>query len=346
MAFDDPFKQYGDLGFPAPPTPFGAPAPPTPGGFGGGLPPKYGFVNDEQEPRTEPSPDNLPPTPAPKNPTPPPAPPGTPSDPRCPPKNGIKRHWDEERQRCTYTHGCPPGQGYVPSKTPGQPGKQGCQPCPPGTSVSEQGRCLPGLNGGAGGGGGGGGMGGGGGAGILGAYGPSANTIDFNNDLEKYIREMLESPSRFTPEIMQSLYGQIASHSSGAIARGEEAVRAEAAQRGASRFGQTSAALQGVRNAAESQRGQSMIGVQLQKINADYQDKMGALDRAQKFLDAMRDSEYRYALLAEQRRQFDANLALGYANLAQNKELLTMQLQSQWDMLGASMSFSLLGQGV
>ena len=187
-------------------------------------------------------------------------------------------------------------------------------------------------------------MGGGGGA--LTPLGPSANITDFNNDLEKYIRDALESPSRFTPEIMQSLFGQIASQSSGAIQRGEEAVQADAAQRGMLRGGQTGAALRDVRNAAESQRGQAMLGAQIQKINADYQDKMGALDRAQKFLDSMRDSEYRYTLLAEQRRQFDANLALGYANLAQNKELLSMQLQSQWDMLSASMSFSLLGQGV
>ena len=123
-------------------------------------------------------------------------------------------------------------------------------------------------------------------------------------------------------------------------------MRAEAARTGSSRFGQTQAALRDVRATAEGQRGQAMVGVQLQKINADYQDKMGALDRAQKFLDSMRDSEYRYQLLSEQRRQFDANLALGYANLEQNITLLNMQLQSQWDMLRAQIGYGLLGQGV
>src|SRR5687768_17664519 len=52
--------------------------------------------------------------------------------------------------------------------------------------------------------------------------------------------------------------------------------------------------------------------------------------------------------MGEQRRQFDANLTLAYANLAQQKELLTMQLnqqmallttqlQSDWDMLWADL---------
>jgi hypothetical protein len=344
---NDPFNQFGDMGYPTPPMGLGAPPPPPQPQFGGfgmtGMPNKSIDGEPTPAPRAEGDATNAPVA------YPKPGagigeqPPG--GDSRCPMKNGIARHWDEERQRCTYTYGCPPGHGYVPSKTPGQPGKQGCQKCPPGTSVSEQGRCLPGLNGGDGGGdGGGGGMGGG--TSALTPFGPGSQVTKFNDDLEKYIRDSLESPSRFTPEIMQSLYGQIASQSSGAISRGEEAVKAEAASRGMSRAGQTGAAIRDVRNAAEAQRGQSTIGVQIQKINTDYQDKMGSLDRAQKYLDSMRDSEYRYALLSEQRRQFDANLALGYANLAQNRTLLEMQLQSSWDMLRASFGYGMLGQGV
>lgn len=201
------------------------------------------------------------------------------------------------------------------------------------------------------------GNGGGGGAGGGGGYGPGSPSTgygygdgsevgaDINAELKKYIRKLLKEPSRYTPQVLQALYGQIASQSSGQITRGEREVRADAARRGMSRAGSVAAGIRDVIGTAEGQRGQATVGVQVAKINADYQDKMGALDRAQKYLDSMRDNAYRYALLGEQRRQFDANLTLAYANLAHQKSLLQMNLQSQWDMLQSQQGFALVMAG-
>lgn len=194
---------------------------------------------------------------------------------------------------------------------------------------------------GFGGGGGGGTSGGGGGRGV----GPSLDSSGFDATLRGYYNDLLNSPSRYTPEAMQALLGQITAQSAGAIRRGTRAVQQNAAARGMQRAGATGAALRDVRNTVEQQRGAAQVGVMTQKINADHQDKLDALDRAQRYLDSLRDNEYRYALMGEQRRQFDSNLALAYANLSQQRTMLNMQLQSQWDMLKANQAFWLLTQG-
>lgn len=192
--------------------------------------------------------------------------------------------------------------------------------------------------------GGGGGSGGGGGGRRQSSPGPSSASMGFDSTLRSEIEASLRAPSRFTPEALQAMYGEIARQSSGAIRRGERGVRQNAAQRGMQRAGSTDAALRGVRDAAEQRRGAEGVNVQMAKINADYQDKTGALDRAQRYLDSLRDNEYRWALMGEQRRQFDSNLALAYANLNQQRSMLQMQLQSQWDMLRANQGFWLLTQ--
>lgn len=192
----------------------------------------------------------------------------------------------------------------------------------------------------------GGGTGGGGGSKSgSGTVGPSQQSTDFSNLLQGGLTDLMNAPSRFTPEALQSMYGEIARQSSGAIDRGTRAVQQNAAQRNMQRAGSTGAAIQNVRNVAEQQRGQQTVQVQLAKINTDHQDKLDALDRSQKYLDSLRDNEYRYALFGEQRRQFDSNLALAYANLTQQRTMLNMSLQSQWDMLRAQQGFWLLTQG-
>jgi hypothetical protein len=175
---------------------------------------------------------------------------------------------------------------------------------------------------------------------------PGAGSTDFAAIVEQIIKGTLNSPSRYTPEALQSMYGEITRQSAGRIRRGEAAVRADAARRGMSRAGRTDALLRGVRDSSEAQRGSDIVGVQTEKIRADFADKLAGLDRAQKYLDSLRDNEYRYMLAAEQRRQFDANLRLGYANLDHQRSLLNMQLQSAWDMLRANQGFLLLNQGL
>lgn len=166
----------------------------------------------------------------------------------------------------------------------------------------------------------GGGAGGGGGKASSGAGGAYST-------LEKMLQDALEGmlkgqPSRYNPQTMQMLYGGLRSQSESNIARQQAAVKANAAQRGMSRAGQTQAQLADVRRGVEAGELQNQISIQKSKIDADYQDKVAALDRAQRFLDSARDFAYKMKMSAQQQAQFNANLALAYA-----------QLQQQWDML-------------
>lgn len=278
-------------------------------------------------------------------PTPPPAtgtcPDGTPDgyNACCPDGPRGQRVWRSDTKTCEYEDD---------RQKAGQDTCRGTPiTCPPGQTAwcdftTAQFRCAIDPSAGSGGGGGGGGNSGGAKAP---AYTGSSQSTDFNALLGKQYTDLLNAPSRYTPEALQALYGQITAQSAGAIARGQRDVSAQAAQRGMSRAGSTEALLKGVRDTAEQQRGAADVNVMVQKITADHQDKLDALDRAQKYLDSMRDNEYRYTLVGEQARQFNANLTLAYANLAQQRSLLTMQLQSQWDMLQSQQGFSLLLNG-
>lgn len=225
--------------------------------------------------------------------------------------------------------------------------------CPDGTAKFNINQCLPhsdprvGGSGNGGGGGAAGGAGGGGrgGASASGSFGSSAPSTAFGQQLEGQLTADMSSPSRYTPEALQALYGEITRAREGAVRRGNADVRANAAGRGMSRAGSVDAALRGVRAGAEQQAGAANVGVMQAKITADFQDKSAALDRAQRYLDSLRDNEYRYMLTSEQRRQFDANLALAYANLNQQKSQFNAQLQSNWDMLRANQGYNQINQG-
>lgn len=179
-----------------------------------------------------------------------------------------------------------------------------------------------------------------------GGKGSSPLASGFDAYLQSIIKGTLDGGSRYTPEAMQALEGANTRQFSNEVVRGQAGVRQEAARRGMQRAGSTQARLDAVRAGAESQRGQRTVGIQTQKLNADFQDKITAIDRAQNYLNSLRDNEYRYTLMSEQRSQFDANLSLAYAQLAQQRSNLQMQMQSQWDMMKAQQGFSALMMGV
>lgn len=164
----------------------------------------------------------------------------------------------------------------------------------------------------------------------------------FDDFLKKYIMGALEKGSRYSPEVLERLKGEVTRHRSSAFARGEAAIRQDAARRGMSRAGSTGASIRRLQEGVEAESGKQLVGIETDKLNADWTDKMAAIDRGQKYLDSLRDNEYRYMLSADQRKQFDANLALSYAQLAQQKSMLQMQLQSAWDMNRSNQGFAAL----
>lgn len=173
---------------------------------------------------------------------------------------------------------------------------------------------------------GGGAAGGAGGPGDVSAWPGLGGAGALDAELLAGIRGMINGTgTRYTPEAMQGLLASIKQQMEGSKARQLGAASRDAASRGISRAGATTARLADIRRGAEAGFTSEYANVLKSKIDADYQDKVAGLDRAQKYLDSLRDNLYRNDLTAMQREQFKANLALAYANIRNQREMLTAQ---------------------
>lgn len=265
---------------------------------------------------------------------------------------------------------CPPGQS--PHPTRGDCRYAGDYPCPPGqckdvasgvcrspggheklneTDITQRdtgggrGYCKqlesnqPGRGGMYGQGGGGGGAAGAGGGGGLGAspgggLGAPAGLSGVSGTIWDTLNGVLKGgQTRFTPEVMATLAGQAKSLEQGQIKTGTDAVTSDAIRRGIYRSPAVNPDVANVVRGAQGNYSQTIAQQQVAKVSADFQDKMGALDRAQKFLDSARDYLLRSDMNAIDRERIRAQLALGYANIASQQQMLTQQLtqqQQQW----------------
>lgn len=193
---------------------------------------------------------------------------------------------------------CPPGQG--PS------GPDETDPC---TSAGYS-------DGGGGGGGGAAPAGGGGGGG--------GDASGLSGQMEGVLKTMLAGGnSRYSPEAMQGLLAQIKQRIESSKSTQLRQAKEEAAGRGMSRSGRTGTKLGEIRRGAEAEFTNQYGNTLRAKIDADRQDKLDAIDRSQKYLDSMRDELYRRDMSAIQRQQFKANLDLAYANIKNQRQMLT-----------------------
>lgn len=257
--------------------------------------------------------------------------------------------WEEEERNrvragtsANQQGNCPPDKPFT--SRPGPSGETSCtekpDDCPPGTTMHGSGcvrrEDLPAW---AGGGGGGGGAGGGGDAGP----GPSGggDPSGLSGMMETNLKKMLAGgDSRYSPQAMQGLLAQIKQRIESSKSTQLRQAQEEAAGRGMSRSGRTGTNLAAIRRGAESEFTDQYANVLKAKIDADRQDKLDALDRSQKYLDSMRDELYRRDMSAIQRQQFKANLDLAYANIANQRSMLSQSQQHARDMLGAQYGYS------
>lgn len=191
-----------------------------------------------------------------------------------------------------------------------------------------------------GGGGGGGAAGGGAAAGAAGGGGSTAGGGDFAQMLETKLKGLMgDSGSRYNDKAMQGLLAQIKQRIESSKGTQVRQAQEEAAARGMSRSGRTGTNLAAIRRGAESQFTQEYGTALRAKIDADRQDKLDAIDRSQKYLDSLRDELYRRDMSAIQRQQFQANLDLAYANIAEQRRALASQQQYGKDMLAAQVGY-------
>jgi hypothetical protein len=208
--------------------------------------------------------------------------------------------------------------------------------CPPGMSPGGPDEDSPCVGGGGGGAGGGGGS-----AGAPGTQAGGGAGGDLASMMEQVLKTSLSGEgSRYNPKAMQGLLAAIKQNVESQRKTQVRQAGESAAARGMSRSGYA-----GVNEAKiNAAAGQSFTGaysdVLKAKIDADYQDKMGALDRSQKYLDSLRDEMYRRDMSAIQQQQFKANLDLAYANIRAQRDALNSSQQHAKDMLGAQYGYS------
>jgi hypothetical protein len=189
-------------------------------------------------------------------------------------------------------------------------------------------------------GGGGGGAGGGGSSSSSTTASSSPAGGDFANLLQKNLEAMLRGgESRYNPQAVQGLLAAIKQRVESSKSTQQRQAAEEAAGRGMSRSGRTGTNLAAIGRGAEAQFTGEYANVLKNKIDADYQDKVAAIDRSQKYLDSLRDELYRRDMSAIQRQQFQANLDLAYANIRAQREALDSNQQYGKDMLAAQYGY-------
>jgi hypothetical protein len=184
----------------------------------------------------------------------------------------------------------------------------------------------PGASAGGGGGGGGGGAGGGFG-GQPSAYGAGGTGGDSVEALiEKQFRGILSGEfGSFTQKKEDILLAQLRSEGRAKAASLRAQADRDAVQRGLYRSDIALKRYREIDLEIEKQISDGEQKIRLARAEAEFNDKMKALDMAQKWLDSRRQYELGKEQIAAQREATQAQLALGYAQIAANKEIAQMQ---------------------
>lgn len=196
--------------------------------------------------------------------------------------------------------------------------------------------------GGAGGAGGGGasraGGGAGGGAAVAGGGFSIANPSSRFNELygmfgkqagaiwDNLVPIMNGTQTRFSPEVMAQMDSAAKMAATGQAHAGVDNLRQDAIRRGVGRSPD--------RGIADVQRGATQSYTQavnqnrITKANADFEDRMRALDASEKWLGQMQQYTLGLDTNAADREKAIANIALGYARIQAERDMLREQLAS------------------
>jgi hypothetical protein len=139
-------------------------------------------------------------------------------------------------------------------------------------------------------------------------------------------------PSRYSPATVSALMGQARLQAETGAEAQTQAAMEDAARRGVFRSAVAGRPLAQIRQGAEAQVAGERANIARAKVEADYQDRQQALQQAQSYLDTLQRQSQFMTMTAEQRRQFNANLALAYARLSQEQDQFFADLQSRYDM--------------
>lgn len=198
----------------------------------------------------------------------------------------------------------------------------------------------PGTAGG-GGGAGGGGTGGAGGSSGVNVGAGSNNLLHLFDSQSGSIWDNLTpvmngSQTTYSPEVIAAMDSKAKLDATGQAAAGRDAILNDSIRRGLGRSGIPTRGIEGVQRQAVESFTAATNANQVEKAKADFADKMAALDAAEKWL----AQQQQYAATLDQtaagREKAAADIALGYARIAADRQMLQSQLSTQLQIAGGN----------
>lgn len=160
---------------------------------------------------------------------------------------------------------------------------------------------------------------------------------DISGQIKNYLSGVLNGKNLpFGPDQIAALTAQAKANTSGAASAASQAARDEAVRRGVFRSPFAARAESDIQRSAASQFTQQATGIQLQAVQQNYNARMAALDRMEKWLDNLRSFAAQMDANSSQREEAIAQIALGYANIAAQRDRLQMSFQHEFDLLQAN----------
>jgi hypothetical protein len=134
--------------------------------------------------------------------------------------------------------------------------------------------------------------------------------------VEQVIRRGLNGPSRYTPEVLSQLLGQARLTAEGGVEAQQDALDEDLARRGVARSGVGAEASRLIRQNAANQVSATSAQLTQSKIEADYQDKVTAIQQALDHVNSLRSYTLQSQSNAYQRDAQMANIRLAYDQIA------------------------------
>lgn len=153
---------------------------------------------------------------------------------------------------------------------------------------------------------------------------------DVSSMISDYLKGVIQGgQTRYSPDVVDRMKSEAKSAAMGSARAARESTSYDLVRRGMFQSPAGNRPMDEINRRAEASYSGAVNQIQIQKTNADFEDRMGALDRAQRWLDQLRSYTLGLEGLAADREKAQAAIALGYARLDQERAALQAQMGLQ-----------------
>lgn len=167
---------------------------------------------------------------------------------------------------------------------------------------------------------------------------------EFDGRIKSFIDDLMSGKiSQYSPDTLDYIRTDLIRNRERAKETARETIYSDAARRGMFRSGHTSARVDSAIREADATYSKDWTQVLIDKARSDVQMKLAGLERAQDWLNSRRQFILGKESNETQRKLGEAQIALGYARIAAEKEMMEMQL-SRMGGGGGERSFTITNE--